>query len=192
MQKHLCFFRHSNLPKLGAWWATKFVCTSISKQWWKFMFTSEGKKIDNITFFHLELSKNLTQYIVPRYSPTYVGIPFMFSLIHSFSPQCLSPYDNFGFNQQVGNSQSFFSTHQSFLQKLVSNIEHGVILSTNPHGPILPRNRGLYHEKVGDIYHVHDGVANNLSLGDDESNDSVEFSKNDLHHPTHGRGNIGK
>jgi hypothetical protein len=65
-------------------------------------------------------------------------------------------------------------------------------MSTNPHGPILPRNGGLYHEKIGDKYHLHDGVTSNLSLGDDESNDSVEFSKEDLHHPTHGKGNIGK
>ncbi len=65
-------------------------------------------------------------------------------------------------------------------------------MSTNPQGPNLPRNGGLYHEKVGDRYHTHDGVTNNLFLGNDESNDSVEFSKKDLHHLTYGKGNIGK
>jgi hypothetical protein len=62
-------------------------------------------------------------------------------------------------------------------------------MSTNPQGPILLKKRGLYHENVGDKYHAHDGVANNLSLGDDESNDNVEFSKEDLYHLTHKRGN---
>jgi len=50
----------------------------------------------------------------------------------------------------------------------------------------------LYHEKVGNKYHAHGGVTSNLFLGNYESNDTLEFSKEDLHHPTHGKGNTGK
>ncbi len=50
----------------------------------------------------------------------------------------------------------------------------------------------MNHKKTGDRDHARDGVISNLSLGDDESSDSVEFSKEDLHHPTHWRGNTGK
>ncbi|KAH9536517.1 hypothetical protein CY35_16G003800 [Sphagnum magellanicum] len=94
-----------------------------------------------------EPSKNLAKYIVPPYSPTYAGIPSLFSPVHPFSPQCSSPYNNSRFNWQ---------------------------------------------EKAGDRDHSHDGVISNLSPGDDESSESVEFSKEDLHHPTHWRGNTGK
>jgi len=139
-----------------------------------------------------EPSKNLAKYIVPPYSPTYAGIPSLFSPVHPFSPQCSSPYNNSRFNWQVGNSESVLSAHHSFLQEVVSSIEQGAILSTNPQAPILPGNGGLYQEKAGDRDHSHDGVISNLSPGDDESSESVEFSKEDLHHPTHWRGNTGK
>jgi hypothetical protein len=153
----------------------------------------ERREPDNTTPVHLEEpSKNLAKYIVPPYSPTYAGIPSLFSPVHPFSPQCSSPYNNSRFNWQVGNLQSVLSAHQSFLQEFVSSIEQGAILPTNPQAPILSGNGGLYHEKAGDRDHASDGVISNLPLGDDESSDSVEFSKEDLHHPTHWRGNTGK
>jgi hypothetical protein len=147
----------------------------------------ERTEHDSTTPVHPEEPfKNLAKYIVPPYSPTYAGIPSLFSPVHPFSPKCSSPYSNSRFNWQVGNSQSVLSAHQSFLQEFLASIEQGAILSTNPQAPILPGNGGLYHEKAGDTDHARDGVISNLSLGD------VEFSKEDLHHPTHWRGNTGK
>jgi hypothetical protein len=93
----------------------------------------ERRESDSTTPVHPEEpSKNLAKYIVAPYSPTYTGIPSLFSPVHPFSPQCSSPYNNSKFNWQVGNSQSVLSAHQSFLQELVSSIEQGAILSTNP------------------------------------------------------------
>jgi hypothetical protein len=43
MQKSLFVFRFFDVPRLGER-AAEFVCTRISKQWWKSMVTSEGRK----------------------------------------------------------------------------------------------------------------------------------------------------
>jgi len=134
-----------------------------------------------------EPSKTFAQYIAPPFSPSNAGTPSLFSPVHLFSPQCSLPYNVSGFNWQVGNSQSVLPGHQTFLQGFAPSTEQAVIVSTSSQVPVLPGEGILYREKAGD----RDGTSD-LSLGDDESSDSDESSKEELHHSTHGREKAGK
>jgi hypothetical protein len=73
------------------------------------------------------------------------------------------------------------------LQGFAPSTEQAVIVSTSSQVPVLPGEGILYREKAGD----RDGTSD-LSLGDDESSDSDESSKEELHHSTHGREKAGK